>query len=142
MMQPLTQSLFTTRKSLFLDNEVTGVLHRKNFTKTLETLISKLTPTKESCHVKNILGQTPLHMAHLSQELLLTLLKERMNALDTHENDHDFHEMDMDTDIPLSDYNFGLDFLGRNVLGECIHPNPLASRKLDFFDKERLLNRY
>ena len=124
MMQPLSQSFFKPQKSKFLDDRVTGILEGKKFTKVLETLIFKLTPTKDSCLVKNSFGQTPLHMAHLSQDKLLSLLKKRMNDLDIPENTHQ---------------SLGLDFLGRNALGECIRPNPLASHKLALFDKERLL---
>ena len=124
MMQPLSQSFFKKNSLTFLGDNIIGVLRRKNPTTILETLILKLTPTKESCLVKNILGQTALHMAHSSQNNLLPLLKKRMEFFDIHDQDY---------------ASLGLDFLGRNALGECVSPNPLVSHKLALFDKERLL---
>ena len=61
MMQPLTQSLFERDASTFLDNNLVGPLQGEKYTATLERLIFKLTPKKDSCFVKNIFGQ-PLYI--------------------------------------------------------------------------------
>ena len=123
MMQPLTQHFFH-HKNFPSTDPLIGALQGQKYTDTLKTLLLKLTPTKESCLVKNIFGQTPLHMASLSQDNLLFFLKKRMQYFDIHNHDC---------------ASLGLDFLGRDAQGECIHPNPLASHKLALFDKERLL---
>ena len=76
-------------------------------------------------------------MAHLSQDKLLSLLENRIKSFDIHDDDYSEKK---DSNPPHNDTELlGLDFLGRNVYGECIHPNPLASHKIDLFDKERLL---
>ena len=171
MMQPLSQTFFQKNKATCLDDEMLGILLRTKPTEILETLLLKLTPTRESCFLKNIFGQTPLHLAHLSQDKLLSLLKKRIiffngqednsqkmttpmqqsdyEDMDTDipQSDHDSYDEDMDTsneDIDTSDphidyESLGVDFLGRNALGECIHPNPLGSYKLALLDQESLL---